>query len=152
MVLHNGVTSFIAAFLKTWHRAGSGRATCVFLESVTVAAVLARGGQVLKNAAMKDVTPPGCPYCEMRDDDQDVVMRDDLVVFMQSRRHQGANCRAARQRIDAREHRQRGECIQPCGGLGQPLPGIPQARGDGGLAELAERVMGVCGGLEPARG
>ena len=39
---------------------------------------------------MKDVTPPGCPYCEMRDDDQDVVMRDDLVVFMQSRRHQGA--------------------------------------------------------------
>jgi len=31
-----------------------------------------------------------CPYCFVRDPEQDVVFRDDLVWFLQDRRYQGA--------------------------------------------------------------
>jgi diadenosine tetraphosphate (Ap4A) HIT family hydrolase len=31
-----------------------------------------------------------CPYCIIRDPAQDVVFRDDLVLFLQDRRYQGA--------------------------------------------------------------
>ncbi len=31
-----------------------------------------------------------CPYCFVREPEQDVVFRDDLVWFLQDRRHQGA--------------------------------------------------------------
>src|SRR5688572_27279406 len=44
--------------------------------------------QALKEPEPK--LPMGCPYCSLQEPDQKVVLRDDLVLFLQDRRYQGS--------------------------------------------------------------